>query len=274
VNRIALASCVAALCAAAASADAAVMVASYSGVFFSGNDQAGIFVTPNGSLAGYRFVASYTYDTALGVRTTVPGVSDKILGGDSTGDATPILSATLSLNGVTYDFSSNYHGYVLVQADFAGHNTVFDTPHLLSQYLTAYSELSGAPTSLEGSGQDLHTVYQSQVDFEIFGRPSLTDPFTRTWGQTKFGSDLTYSVAPLDDDGGGGGGGGHAGGVPEPSAWTLLIAGFGLAGAALRRRAGAPAPRPRSGRSALRSVPPGRSLTLRMTAPHPFRKNP
>jgi hypothetical protein len=32
-----------------------------------------------------------------------------------------------------------------------------------------------------------------------------------------------------------GGGGGGAGGVPEPSAWALLIMGFGLAGATLRR---------------------------------------
>ena len=32
-----------------------------------------------------------------------------------------------------------------------------------------------------------------------------------------------------------------AGGVPEPAAWALLIAGFGLTGAALRRRRAAPA---------------------------------
>ena len=36
--------------------------------------------------------------------------------------------------------------------------------------------------------------------------------------------------------GGGTGGGGGAGAVPEPAAWSLLIAGFGLTGAALRRR--------------------------------------
>jgi hypothetical protein len=31
-------------------------------------------------------------------------------------------------------------------------------------------------------------------------------------------------------------GGGGAAGVPEPAAWTLMIAGFGLSGAILRRR--------------------------------------
>jgi hypothetical protein len=37
-------------------------------------------------------------------------------------------------------------------------------------------------------------------------------------------------------DGGGAGGGGPVGGVPEPAAWAMLIAGFGLVGAAQRRR--------------------------------------
>ncbi len=31
------------------------------------------------------------------------------------------------------------------------------------------------------------------------------------------------------------------GGVPEPAAWTLMLSGFGLAGASLRRRRTAPA---------------------------------
>lgn len=37
-------------------------------------------------------------------------------------------------------------------------------------------------------------------------------------------------------EGGGGEGGGPGAGVPEPSTWSLLIGGFGLAGVALRRR--------------------------------------
>ena len=35
---------------------------------------------------------------------------------------------------------------------------------------------------------------------------------------------------------GGGGGGGGGGGVPEPATWALMIAGFGIAGLAIRWR--------------------------------------
>lgn len=41
-----------------------------------------------------------------------------------------------------------------------------------------------------------------------------------------------------------GGGGGGGGGVPEPASWAMLIAGFGLTGAAMRRRRGAGAALP------------------------------
>jgi len=40
----------------------------------------------------------------------------------------------------------------------------------------------------------------------------------------------------IGSGGGTGGGGGGAGAVPEPASWAMLIAGFGLTGAAMRRR--------------------------------------
>jgi hypothetical protein len=46
--------------------------------------------------------------------------------------------------------------------------------------------------------------------------------------------DLPLPTVPLP--GGGGGGGGGGGVVPEPGTWAMLIAGFGLVGAAARRR--------------------------------------
>lgn len=51
-------------------------------------------------------------------------------------------------------------------------------------------------------------------------------------GGTYFGSDgLSTGLRVFDNPGGGGGPA-----IPEPSTWALMIGGFGLAGAALRRR--------------------------------------
>lgn len=80
--------------------------------------------------------------------------------------------------------------------------------------------------------------------------------FQVTWGtgatkSVNLGAIGILDITPLGSafqyqGGSGGGGGGSmrttfllhaaAGGVPEPASWALMIAGFGLAGAALRRR--------------------------------------
>lgn len=44
---------------------------------------------------------------------------------------------------------------------------------------------------------------------------------------------------------GGGGGGGGGGIVPEPGTWAMMIVGFGLVGASMRRAYGKPKPKPK-----------------------------
>ena len=48
-------------------------------------------------------------------------------------------------------------------------------------------------------------------------------PFSSTFSPRNFNGALTYS-------------GGIPGGVPEPASWALMIGGFGLVGASMRRR--------------------------------------
>jgi len=60
------------------------------------------------------------------------------------------------------------------------------------------------------------------LQLDIAGIQSVT--FSGTSGTVGFDNFEFDSVTPV------------AGGVPEPAAWSLMIAGFGLAGAALRRR--------------------------------------
>ena len=64
----------------------------------------------------------------------------------------------------------------------------------------------------------------------------VTDPLTLQWGSDLFNlgiDNIRFEWRAIDSGGGGGGG---VPGVPEPASWAMLIAGFGLVGAASRRR--------------------------------------
>ena len=68
------------------------------------------------------------------------------------------------------------------------------------------------------------------------GAASLTVSFTQTGnlvagqGQPAISASFSFASPPVID------GGGNPGAVPEPAAWAMLIAGFGMTGAAMRRR--------------------------------------
>jgi RHS repeat-associated protein len=71
------------------------------GTVSSGTDTDGFFVAPGGSLAGYGFTATYTYNDALGTTTTsAPSVIQ------SSGNSNPVVNASLTINGVTYTFDA------------------------------------------------------------------------------------------------------------------------------------------------------------------------
>ncbi|MBS1825046.1 MAG: PEP-CTERM sorting domain-containing protein [Acidobacteria bacterium] len=105
---------VAALALAALPAQANVVV-TWTGTVFDGNDPADYFgVGPNanplGNLQGQAFTAQFTIDPTVGSITTAPDYFD-VRGGTFTGAfASPLISATLTINGVTYSYGSNYFG--------------------------------------------------------------------------------------------------------------------------------------------------------------------
>ena len=100
---------------------------------------------------------------------------------------------------------------------------------------------------------DGHSVTVTQ---QLNLKQIANDQFQVTWGagatkSLNLGALGILDITPLGNAfqylGGSGGGGGSpmrttfllhapAGGVPEPASWALMIAGFGLAGAALRQR--------------------------------------
>jgi len=222
--------------AAVAPANATIRVATYTGTLGNGYDKTGIFGAP-GWISRLPYRVSYTYDTSLGQRTTDPGVSDKVLGGDVYGGATtPIIDTTLTINGVTVHIGSNHEGQAGTSENLVFHGTEYDAYDVDGKTVInhgsafSYTALEGAPTDLD----DLFpptangpTYYFASFLFNIYQYDPKTGSEVYTWGES--GRDMTYSVdAPLPIS------------APEPASWALTIVGFGLVGGALRRRAYTP----------------------------------
>jgi hypothetical protein len=136
-------------------------------------------------------------------------------------------------NFVDFTYSSNLVTFEIARSALFQFSADFSTlPGLAA---VSIQEASSGP---EGSDHQLHdfasmlTPDTFGVDWSISGfivAPGVNLPVAGGGVINDFGSSYTWSVQ---------------GAVPEPAAWTLMIAGFGLAGAGLRsarrRRAAAP----------------------------------
>jgi hypothetical protein len=176
-------------------AGAAVIEATWTGTVFSGYDETDFWGTGSTDLAGLSYTMTFTYDTALGARSTVPGVSDYVFGGGAYfgSPATPILSASLKINGVTGSSAGSHSGQALTN-DAAGGINYFTTyasdsvllPNgtatdaLMYGYFSDYGQAAGlftpgsldAPFAVSGlGGQDCSAMFCGAFLF------SLLDPF-------------------------------------------------------------------------------------------------
>jgi hypothetical protein len=133
----------------------ALMQATFSGMVVSGNDPHNVF---GGSLLldGEAFIASFKYNTAIG-RHTSP-IIDQIFGGLSLGSQSPIISASITINGISYDFLGWGYGEASVNND-SGHSSIS---------LSAQDPAYGAGISL--------TEYRNDSSLPVV----LTTPFTAT----------------------------------------------------------------------------------------------
>jgi hypothetical protein len=223
------------LAVAVAPAGAVVRTATYTARIsqFTGQDQgidgAGVFGPVGGNLRGKTAVARFTYDTSLGY-SFLFGPNSEGRGSDANaGQVSPVLAATLTINGRTWDplqgpigLGDNGSMYTSVAGNTSHtfNRQLFPSTGIYTASLNLFGCCAGpAPTPARLA--DLVAVRPASVsgtmDFNFYSYASNAYTY-RT--QLQFVGLGSYQV----------------GGVPEPGAWALLLAGFGLMGCQLRQR--------------------------------------
>ena len=199
-------------------ASATIVKAEYTGTVSQGYDGGGLFSSPGSDLAGLSFVADFLYDTERGTWVEQSPTSNRLEGGPGTqsGGESPVLTASLEINGRTATFAPNDIGQILAKnGSSQGVNQ-----QLIGTQDSANTQL------IVGFGNN-----QGQASGDI--PVTIDKPLTFTAGPDDTGSGdfvfanaltsgslrpvtLTYSV------------------VPEPGTWAMMLTGFavlGLAGA-------------------------------------------
>ena len=238
----ALAPCAVAMVASlalAGPASATVYNLTYKGVVSSALDSTNEFGA-GGSLVGKAFTANVVFDDAKGGAVKWGDVYYDYLTGN--GAANPV-TASILLNGVTKTFgaTSGYDErldrtlqpgcmFSCTSADFQQNAT--DTYTKGGFYTLNYINLGGL--SSDGSISGL-----AHTPFNYTSPPVDLYAFVNIFEQDIFTLDARHSASvsvKINSITGGIDPGGVRGGVPEPSAWALMLVGFGGMGALLRRR--------------------------------------
>jgi hypothetical protein len=202
----------AALAIGAAPASAAVLVVTYQG-FASGRAAPETFGMP-ADFQNVAYEAAFTIDAALGA--AIPTPDGTVVEGS--GPTSPVLSAFIRINGVRRDVAPSFGRLRLdpvamtvshVIESRAGGLTLFQ---LSTTFSTPPTSFEDAPAGVVG-GSGGFLAYDDQ------GRETVSLTLT---------ADRLVIAPPAA-------GPPPGSTVPEPTAWALMILGFGGAGASLRR---------------------------------------
>lgn len=203
MKRLIGAAVAAALLLAAPAANAAIMLATYTGTA-SGHFHYAFGMEDSGTS---DFVATLTFDTDLGLYETSYGFPE-LNGGDGWGYASPITAATLTINGVTFEAPVAWRSWVANGGTWAAHQLSWGShgqnylnfdmrPGTVPMDLTAeYTVLAGDALNA-GS---FNGIYDTQL--------------------TLFTNSLTVERI--------------SSAVPEPATWAMMIIGFGAVGSMAR----------------------------------------
>jgi len=226
VTRLAATTLAAASLIAGSSASAAVYVVTYSGIVSGSYDKSGLFGgTAGGNLDGDSFVATVTYDTGVGTRVSVPGVSDEVYGGTNYGVGSPV-SATLEINHITQSFGGGFAGSAFTQPGYIGATVEDNASPVTGETIDNTMLINGFTAAATAS---LDTTFLS----------TATTPYPPTFFYVaNFAFDTLLNGDHLVDTSG------YldattvqvSGPAPEPGTWALMLAGIAILGGGLRQR--------------------------------------
>lgn len=209
----------------AAVANATLVDVTWTGMIWSGNDRTGIFGGVRGedfNLAGFEYTAVHRFDTDLG-SFTGDATREEVVGGTSYGTiASPAISTSMTINGVTVSVGSDVAGSYLRRSEAA--NGGFAGAGVLQTLVIASSDTP------PGVDEVFHRVLRN--DDQLLLPVSLTVPYARIFGAgdiatnsnfQKFdGGDLVAAnLEPTSIS---------VVAVPEPSIQALVITVFGVLG--------------------------------------------
>ena len=218
----------------AAPTAAKILTLTFSGTLTSGEDNTGVFGS-SADLRGEAASVRFTIDTDLGTRTEADSKLDYI-GGYFYPAGSPVTSGAVTVGGVTHVVDFPIFGELLesvppgafgdyIQASVGQLSENQSGPVLHFDDLSAFSG-SASNDQLTPNGFDKPFNYTTSAGdlgtatFTVFARNTDTDAIVDVAQGTFSPTQVTLTVA----------------GVPEPATWSLLIAGFGLTGIAVRRR--------------------------------------
>jgi PEP-CTERM motif len=225
----------------AGSAQAAQYLTTYQGIV--GNhressgpaiDELGLFGSPNSVLTGRAFTVVYTLDDAVPEPNDInDGFNHFRSGIVSPGN--PFYSATITINGIDFLFADN--SPLFGQAAL----TKFGAYSSVSSQLYSNSTGAGIVLNLTSNTGNFLSSLNFGDPYSYTFRPGDSGRGllqTAAPGVGRFNNGFRYTIAELNVTSiSGGPVQVNLGAVPEPASWALMIAGFGLVGSAMRRRA-------------------------------------
>jgi hypothetical protein len=215
------AAAVVALAAQAASANATILHATYTGTVYDGIDP-GFFGPSGADLTGDAFTLVYTIDTTQGAYINGLPAYDELYGGSQYALTTPV-SGKLTINGQTVSVAGNYfsEAYTADPVPYTYHKAMDDVVAGSLETETILEMSSSAALD-----SVFHTLPPTSAYF--YG--------TATFYKYDSSSGTTYYNTNVSLDGTGTVQVTAASDVPEPAAWAIMLLGMAGLGAALRSR--------------------------------------